>query len=289
MKKLILASLIASALAGTSAAFAEEKSPHTLTGNVGFVNDYRFRGISQTFLQPAIQGGFDYSHASGFYAGTWGSNVYGGSNGSGLGVDYNNGSMEWDFYGGYKWDLGPVGMDFGVLQYQYPGAKWTNPQRTSFNNTELYLGGTWKWFTLKYSSALTDYFGVNKDTMVIAGVPNCGVTSSGAASATCAPNNGKGSKGSSYVDLSGNFELGGGFNLVAHVGKVSVKNYSLFNYTDYKIGVTKEMAGLTWGLAYIDSNAKADVYRTVKLEGGGNNVVKDTSKGTAILSVSKTF
>ena len=285
MKKLILASLIASAFAGTTTAFAEEKSPHTLTGNVGIVNDYRFRGISQTFAQPAIQGGFDYSHASGIYLGTWASNVYGGSNGSGLGVDYNNGSMEWDFYGGYKWDLGPVALDAGVLRYQYPGAKWTNVQRTSFNNTEVYMGGTWKWFTLKYSSALTDYFGTNQQTVGGA----CGVLANGTASTVCAPARAGGSKGSNYWDLSGNFELPMGFNLVAHVGKVQVKNYSLFNYTDYKIGVTKEIAGLTWGLAYIDSNAKADVYRTVKAEGGGNNVVKDMSKGTAVLSVSKTF
>ena len=52
--------------------------------------------------------------------------------------------------------------------------------------------------------------------------------------------------------------------------------------------MTKDWAGVTWGAAYIDSNAKADVYRTVKAE-SGNNVVKDTSSGTLVLSVSKTF
>ena len=49
---------------------AEPASPHTLTGNLGFFSDYRFRGISQTAKNPAIQGGFDYAHSSGFYAGT---------------------------------------------------------------------------------------------------------------------------------------------------------------------------------------------------------------------------
>jgi hypothetical protein len=50
-------------------------SPHTITGNLGFVSDYRFRRISQTAKRPAIQGGFDYAHASGIYACTWASNV----------------------------------------------------------------------------------------------------------------------------------------------------------------------------------------------------------------------
>ena len=72
-------SLIALALVSAFAApaFAEEApaSAHTFTGNVGFVSDYVFRGISQTQNHPAIQGGFDYNHASGFYVGTWASNV----------------------------------------------------------------------------------------------------------------------------------------------------------------------------------------------------------------------
>ncbi|MDD3529832.1 MAG: TorF family putative porin, partial [Gallionellaceae bacterium] len=50
-----------------------EDGPHSITGNLAFVSDYAFRGISQTDEDPAIQGGFDYAHASGFYLGVWGS------------------------------------------------------------------------------------------------------------------------------------------------------------------------------------------------------------------------
>ncbi|EYS85711.1 hypothetical protein CF68_09885, partial [Cupriavidus sp. SK-4] len=50
---------------------AAPASPHTFTANVSLVSDYRYRGISQTNLRPAIQGGFDYTHESGFYVGNW--------------------------------------------------------------------------------------------------------------------------------------------------------------------------------------------------------------------------
>jgi uncharacterized protein (TIGR02001 family) len=71
---------------------------HTLTANIGLFSEYIFRGISQTGGKPAVQGGFDYAHASGFYAGTWASNI------SWLEdfQAYNRSSLEWDFYGGYK-------------------------------------------------------------------------------------------------------------------------------------------------------------------------------------------
>lgn len=59
-------------------------SPHPITGNLGLVSDYRFRGISQTATRPAIQGGFDYAHASGIYAGTWASKLILAATGNGL-------------------------------------------------------------------------------------------------------------------------------------------------------------------------------------------------------------
>ncbi|MBS0309234.1 MAG: hypothetical protein JSS58_09715, partial [Proteobacteria bacterium] len=77
MKKMILSAAVLAAFA--TPAFAQQAaapaSPHTFTGNVTVATDYRFRGISQTFKQPTVQGGFDYSHSSGFYLGNWNSNV----------------------------------------------------------------------------------------------------------------------------------------------------------------------------------------------------------------------
>ena len=75
MKKSLIALALVSAF--TAPAFAQEAaapvSDHTLTGNVGLFSSYRFRGIDQTMGKPALQGGFDYSHASGIYVGNWNS------------------------------------------------------------------------------------------------------------------------------------------------------------------------------------------------------------------------
>jgi uncharacterized protein (TIGR02001 family) len=105
--------LIFGALAAVTAApaFAQEV---TVSGNVALATDYAFRGVSQTDESPAIQGGFDAAFGdSGFYAGTWASNINFGTGG---------GNLELDVYGGYKFALGPVAMDVGVIGYYYPGA-----------------------------------------------------------------------------------------------------------------------------------------------------------------------
>ncbi|OQY67322.1 MAG: hypothetical protein B6D47_10970, partial [Rhodocyclaceae bacterium UTPRO2] len=92
---------------------AAEDSPHTLTANIGLASSYRFRGIDQTFGKPALQGGFDYAHASGFYAGNWNSNVNSGAG-------FPSGNLEMDFYGGWKKTLGDWGLDVGAIYYTYP-------------------------------------------------------------------------------------------------------------------------------------------------------------------------
>ena len=76
-KSLVLAGLASLTLAASVAqAQAPAAAPeHTLTGNVGLFSEYIFRGIAQTAGKPALQGGFDYGHASGFYLGTWASNA----------------------------------------------------------------------------------------------------------------------------------------------------------------------------------------------------------------------
>jgi uncharacterized protein (TIGR02001 family) len=107
MRNLLIIGAIAAASA--PAAFAQEAV--TISGNVALATDYAFRGISQTSQNPAIQGGFDAAFgSSGFYAGTWASNVAFG------------GSLELDAYAGWKTTVGPVGIDVGVLGYFYPGA-----------------------------------------------------------------------------------------------------------------------------------------------------------------------
>ena len=83
-----------------------------VAGNVALVSDYRFRGISQNNgkFSPAIQGGFDWSSEIGFYVGTWASNV-----------NFSEGSIETDLYGGYKGKFNDdYAYDVGILYYGYP-------------------------------------------------------------------------------------------------------------------------------------------------------------------------
>ena len=109
MRNLVVFGIIAAAAA--TPAFAQEV---TISGNVALATDYAFRGVSQTDESPAIQGGLDAAFGdSGFYLGTWASNINFGTGG---------GNLELDVYGGYKFALGGVAMDVGVLGYLYPGA-----------------------------------------------------------------------------------------------------------------------------------------------------------------------
>ena len=286
MRKTILAASLASAaLAVPSLAAAQAAAPaaapaptpeYTFTGNLGLVSDYRFRGISQTFKEPAIQGGFDFSHtASGIYLGNWNSNVNSGAG-------FPGGSIEMDFYGGWKHSWGDFGLDLGGIYYYYPG---TDANTTNFlpnpkngkthsgrvDNGELYIAGSWKWLSLKYSHAVTDYFSL-PDT-----------------------------KGSNYLDFSGTYDLGDGWGIVGHVGIFNLKNWhnntdlTKGDYTDWKIGVTKDLSGWVLGAAYIDTNAKGSCntgnpgFYCFGNSAAGATKFKDASSGTIVLSVSKTF
>lgn len=191
------------------------KSPHTLTGNLGFVTDYRFRGVSQTQKQPAVQGGFDYAHASGLYLGTWASNV--------SGQLYEKGSMEWDWYGGYT---GSLSADFtynvGGIYYYYPGAK-TGGQK--YDTFEAYGGLNYKWIGGKLSYALTDFFGVDKGD------------------------------GSYYLEGNANYPLMDKVTLTGHYGFQKIDGVTGDDdIQDWSIGATYDWNGFLLGLAYVDTD-----------------------------------
>jgi len=111
------------ALLSSAPALAQDEPAKavTVSGSVGLVSDYRFRGVSQSDKGLAVQGGITVTHESGFYAGTWGSNLggwgrFGGSN------------MELDLFGGYSAALGEgTTVDVGLTWYMYPsGADTTD-------------------------------------------------------------------------------------------------------------------------------------------------------------------
>ena len=268
------------ASAQTAAPAAAPLSDHTFTGNVGLFSEYRFRGISQTVAKPAIQGGFDYSHSSGIYLGNWNSNV---SSGAG----FPAGNIEMDLYGGWKKSWDDWGLDVGFIYYYYPGTNANtasgttivnprNPAKT-FNgvvdNKEIYVGGSWKWLSAKYYYSVDDYFSQ------------------------------PGTKGSNYLDVSGTYDLGSGWGVVGHVGSFRLKGWSAgtdatkANYTDWKLGVTKDIGGWVFGASYIDTNGKGSCNAANpgyycfanSLPAGAGAKFKDASKSVVVLSVSKSF
>lgn len=266
--------LIFSALLGLTVTLAhadETAAPeHTLTGNLSLNSDYRFRGVSQTWKLPAVQGGLDYGHRSGFYAGTWASNVSGNS--------YNNGAgLELDLYGGYKFGLGQdLTLDLGTLAYVYPGATLNSAPGVAtdkkYTNVDLYAGLAAGAFSAKLSIAATDYFGLNSDTAAFAYFSSLAAQGS--------------SKGSAYLDLNYSFDLGQGLTLGTHLGHLKVRNYGELSYTDAKLSLAKEMFSLNWTAAVVGTNAKSEFYQA------GNAAGLDAKKLATtglVLSVGKTF
>jgi uncharacterized protein (TIGR02001 family) len=223
--------VLLSTLALSASAFAQTKAPepdYTLSFNAGVVTDYRYRGISQTRLKPAVQGGLDFAHKSGFYLGVWGSTIkWIEDSGS------TDGNVELDLYGGYKGELAKgLAYDVGVLRYEYVGNKLGNVANyANANTTEVYGALTAGVFTAKYSRSLTNLFGnIN-------------------------------SKGSQYLDVSATFDMGDGWTLTPHAGRQLVKNNAAYHYTDYSLTVAKDLGkGLTASLMAVDTNAKTGSY-----------------------------
>lgn len=93
---------------------AEDDTPAiTISGAATITSDYRFRGVSQSDEGLAVQGGITISHESGFYVGTWGSNLAGWGTFGGT-------NMELDLIAGYKFGVGEGTLDTGLVWYMYP-------------------------------------------------------------------------------------------------------------------------------------------------------------------------
>ena len=219
MKKTLLA--ISVALAATALPTVS-MADDGVAFNVGVVTDYRYRGISQSRLKPAVQGGVDYTAGS-FYVGTWASTIKWIKD-----IPGGDASFEWDIYGGYKGEITKeLSYDVGVLTYVYP----SNKLSPSANTTEIYGALTYGPVTAKYSHSLTDTF-ANPD-----------------------------SKNSFYLDLSATFDVAG-FAVVPHVGYQKFKGpvSSLATYTDYSVTVSKDFNGIVPSLAIVGTDADKGFY-----------------------------
>ena len=248
------------------------KPPYSLTANVFLVSDYYFRGITQTWGKPAIQGGFDFVHDSGVYLGTWASNVSGNQ--------FAGGSMEWDFYGGYNYKINDdFTLGAGLYYYYYPGANNDHAAAggagQSYNTFEGNLSATWKWITAKFNYSFSDYFGASKST---------GFTDN--------------TDGTYYLQLDAAYPLAQveGLSLVGHVGYTHYSNDLATanangkndpSYTDWKLGVSYVLKdGWTVGAYYIGTN-NTDFYKhTLSF---ANSDVKDLGGSGGYITVGRTF
>jgi len=230
-------------------AAAEPASPHSFTGKVALYSEYEYRGISQTSEKPAGQLNLDYAHASGFYIGTFVSNIKWLKDAAEVGGFTTSANIEWDIYGGYKFEVvKDWTLDLGYLRYEYPSSSEFNPKP---NTDEFYVGVTYGPATFKYSYAVSDTFGV----------PN--------------------SKGSDYAELTIAYPIIDKVTLNAVLGHQNFKNNGSLSYTVWKLGATYDFGnGFNVGAYYKGTDAEEALY-TYK--------GKDWSKDRLVAFVSYSF
>ena len=227
-------STLAKTLAVVAVAALPALASAQLTANVSLTTNYKFRGQDQDVIgkngsikdkavKPALQGGFDYAHESGFYIGNWNSSV-----------NWLAGnSLESDIYGGYKFKAGEVDLDVGLLTYIYPG-------NSLGNTTEAYAGATFGPLSAKYSHTLSeDYFGWAGTSL------------------------GSGLKGrnTGYLNLAFAQEVAPKLTLKASVGFTQfasdIKDNGVPNYMDYSVGGAYDLGeGFSLGANVVGANKR---------------------------------
>ncbi len=212
-----------------------------IAGNIALATDYRFRGVSQTNRDPAVSGGFDFTAENGIYAGTWASNLsYGGG-------------LEMDFYGGYRGKVNDeLGYDVGYVYYAYPSEE----SGDDLGYGELYGSLTYSGFkaSLNYSS---DYFAETGSYWYLYGQYSREVIDN--------------------VTVTGGVGYNG-FDNSEDMGSYFGSDDPGDNYVDWKVSVSTTWQGLSWSLAYVDTNvSKGDCGST------------DNCDATAVFSISKSL
>lgn len=248
-----------------AAAAAEPAAASPFSANVTLTSQYVSRGFRQTWGQPAVQGGVDYAHPSGAFAGTWMSSV--------SSKFIEGASVEWDVYAGYGGTVGDIAYSGQLNYYAYPGAK-NSAANVSPNYGEAVASATYKWINVKYWLTYTpDYFGYNSTTL------------------------GGGqdlhSRGSGYLDVNGTFDLGNGVSLLVHGGHQRIKNFSGANFRDARIAISK-VTDDKWTVtgAYTKGWGKEgyyDNYKTGATDSKGKEAISNPLAGTLLVSLSRTF
>jgi len=213
LQRIAIAALL---LASVAACQADDRSA-SASFNASATTDYRYRGISQSRLKPALQGGLDLATAAGLYAGAWASSIRWIEDAGG------DANMELDLYGGYKTEVAhQISLDAGLLHYRYPSHRLG----VSPDTTELYLSLGKGPVTVKYSHAVSNLFGFVD------------------------------SKNSGYLDLSATVDLGDGWTLTPHAGHQRVAGNGIYSYADYSLAVAKAFGPWSLGAAVVAADTR---------------------------------
>lgn len=228
MRNLTKALVAAGILAAASAplAHAEEAMPSV---KLSVYSEYEFRGISQTSEKPAGQLNIDWAHSSGFYLGTFVTNIKWLKDAAEVGGFSTSANIEWDIFGGYKFEVAKdVVVDVGYLRYEYPSSGAFNPKP---NTDEVYVGVGYGPLSVKYSYSINDTFGVVN------------------------------SEGSDFIEANIAYPLMDKLTLTGHIGHQKYKNNKPLDYTVYKLGLAYDLGG-GWNVGgYVkDTDADSALY-----------------------------
>jgi uncharacterized protein (TIGR02001 family) len=282
VKALATAILISATAAPAFAQEIAEADPTpavTVSGSATIASDYRFRGVSQTNNEMAVQGGITVAHENGLYAGIWASNL------SGWGT-FSGANMELDLVGGYKARLSDTAtLDVGVTWYMYPGGA----DKTDFAEPYVKLTGTAGSATLTAGAAyapaqeaLGRWYDTGADAA--AGVyntpgdkeDNLYLWGDAAIRIQGTPLTAKAHVG--YSD--GNPGLGPNATSVAPTGK----------YWDWSIGVDTNWRNLTLGAAYVGADiSDRDAAYLQPGFSNGQDGTGSIAKGTGLISLTAAF
>ena len=267
---------------GVSTDTAGETAPPaaiTVSGSAAFVSDYRFRGVSQSDKDAAVQAGITVTHQTGFYVGAWGSNL------SGWGT-FGGSNMELDLIGGFKTPVGGGGtLDVGLTWYMYPGGS----DKTDFAEPYIKLSGTAGPVSLTAGvayappqQALGRYYFTGADAAN--GVyndegdkeDNLYLWGDFATAIPSTPLTLKAHIG--YSD--GNSGLGPNATSVAPTG----------TYWDYSVGAEATFRGLTFNVSYIDTDiSRRDEQYLYPSFSRGQDGTGSIGDGTVVASVTAAF
>lgn len=220
--------LCLAASAQYAAAKGDIASEFSTSGNVTFANDYRFRGISQTDNEMAIQGALTLAHQSGFYVNLWASNV----------DLFDGNSIEIDYFLGYQWAINEKSsLDIQYIDVNYPGVEGFKPDFVEY--ALLYQ----KRSTIAEGDSLS--LGVNYS-------PDYALHTGDAI----------------YLNASASYPIYKSINLIGGIGYTKLQGEEEFlmlfgeenqdSYLDYKVGLTTEIKGIKAELSWVDTSLDVD-------------------------------